>query len=163
MLNCQDNKNEDVLAPEIIKQKLIQKQMFQEKMKRKQSREIIFDPKSKTTSNLWGRKMNAFPMKHGQQVIIEWRFVASDGSSHTLVFHHEQIKKKKKSKRMLILDGIEEYSSKSKKTDFKVLVIADTVKLNVEIIDVNLGKYSYPLKINDIPYSVAFQKWKKQH
>eukprot|EP00486_Rosalina_sp_Unknown_P013344 CAMPEP_0201597242 /NCGR_PEP_ID=MMETSP0190_2-20130828/193788_1 /ASSEMBLY_ACC=CAM_ASM_000263 /TAXON_ID=37353 /ORGANISM="Rosalina sp." /LENGTH=292 /DNA_ID=CAMNT_0048058119 /DNA_START=101 /DNA_END=976 /DNA_ORIENTATION=+ len=103
---------------ELIKEKIAEKEQFKAKLKRKQSRTTAFDAK-KQNSNLWGRKINEFPTKNGKQKIIEWRFLTPiDNEAHTLVLQHEQIKKKKKSKRMLILDGDEKYSDKSKKTEW---------------------------------------------
>lgn len=147
-----------------IKQKILQKEEYKAKLKRKQSRTTTFDAKKTTKMNLWGRKMNEFPTKNGKQKIIEWRFIATDNNSHTLVLQHEQIKKKKKSKRMLILDGDEKYSDKSKKTEWKLKLpdCADKMQVNIENVDVNAMKYKYFLKINGMAYSAVFHKWSSQ-
>ena len=104
-----------------IKNRIAAKEEIRAKMKRKQSKTTAFDAKQRN-SNLWGRKLNEFPTKVGKQGISDWRFLTpSDDVAHTLVLQHEQIKKKKKSKRMVILDGDEKYSDKSKKTEWKLI------------------------------------------
>eukprot|EP00483_Globobulimina_turgida_P013702 UN13728 len=151
------------LMRDVIKQQIAKQEENKVQLKRRQSRLTEFDAKNKTNHGLWGRKKNSFATKNGQQVIIEWRFVSSDNMAHTLVLQHEQIKKKKKSKRMVILDGNERYSDKSKKKEFKINVpeCDDVLDVNIECHAVSAMKYDYRLKINDIAYSVVFHRWSK--
>merc|ERR1719295_1125677 len=151
-----------------IKQQLVNRRSLKEQSIRAQSKTIHFERNCSVVrnGNLWGRKLNAIPTKHGRQQIVEWKFATMDGieyKGHVLVLQHEQIRKKRKSKRMIMLDGTVMFCDKTKRTEWKQLRIPycnHTLHVVIEEKDVNELKYNYRLKIDKVAYCVAFHRWK---
>lgn len=157
-----------------IKRKLAKKKSLREAQRRKQSKNTHFESNRVISSyravngTLWGRKMNSIPSKHGQQQIVEWKFATLDGDAyrgHTMVLHHEQIRRKRKSKRMIMLDGNVIFCEKTKRTEWKQIRIPycnHTLHVMIEEKNVNHLKYNYRLIIDAVAYSVAFCRWQQE-
>ena len=105
------------------------------------------------------------PKFGNNKVVITWHYNGSDSKQHEIILkYYLKIDKHQKSKRVIIVDGEERYSKKSKDVNFVLKKCADNVQLTISR-NKDDDVVSYELFINGISFSdlLLSQHQQQQH